>query len=468
MAKLNDLEDVSISNPKVGDVVKYTATGWVNGADAVSGGTGGNPCGDLDGYPHKDKKETITEPWTWEVNDTCGVIVENQDGVNNLDEYARVCPGRVEIGNVNGRAELKTFDGGSTRLSAFENQLSFYDTNNQEGVTLSELVACCDGGSSGGGGTSASAFDPVAVNFPNAGVFTYQHSGRATTVDPDGTGDPDWTSTDLYNVFDRDSNSQTVDMPAGANAAVMLCAYGVTIGPWSGRKSSGTGYCNVGYNFALTSNKPNLITSPGALAASVKVYGDILGWDDGASSIAGGDETLRRKRTPSNSSSGIKMIRVYFEESTTDSPTRIIIKPDATINRIRGCEASIGSGRVLILPYHDDGTNWRPTAFLTEEDFEDDGVVEKELAERMESDDLKARMNYMSNAIRETLDYDEQLDPTGIPILEQALKDIFGLKREQINDVEYYQNRLDTIRALVMPYVGFLFGFEVNNTTRSF
>ena len=50
MANLNDLDDVTISNPKVGEVVKYTATGWQNAADATGSPVGGNPCGDMDGY----------------------------------------------------------------------------------------------------------------------------------------------------------------------------------------------------------------------------------------------------------------------------------------------------------------------------------------------------------------------------------------------------------------------------------
>ena len=156
MAKFEDLEDVTIGNPKAGDVVKYTATGWVNGADATGTPPGGNACGSLDGNFRPDKSTTITEPWTWEVGDAkCGVIVEHSDGVNNLDEFSRLCPGRVEVGNKNGRGELKTFDGGNTRLSAFDSQLSFYDMNNPSGVTLSELVACCDT-DAGGGGTISS------------------------------------------------------------------------------------------------------------------------------------------------------------------------------------------------------------------------------------------------------------------------------------------------------------------------
>ena len=184
MANLNDLDDVTISNPKFGDVVKFTATGWTNASDATSGGNGGNPCGDLDGYPKNDSEETITKSWTWSIRDTeYGVKVEHQAGVNNLNEYSALYPGRVVVGNTNGSGELKTFDGGNTRLSALGNQLSFYDVNNPDGVTLAELVACCDtGGDTGGGGGSVSGTSTnsaILVNFPNAGVFTNEQGTRA-------------------------------------------------------------------------------------------------------------------------------------------------------------------------------------------------------------------------------------------------------------------------------------------------
>ena len=123
----------------------------------------------------------------------------------------------------------------------------------------------------------------------------------------------------------------------------------------------------------------------------------------------------------------------------------------------------------MIIPYHDEpGVNWRPRIDLPEFEEFDDGAPEPAFDEAMESRELKNRMNYMSNAIRETLDYDQNLDPNGVPILEQALKDIFGIKQEQVNDFDYYTNRLNTISELVMPYVGFQFGFEVNNTRISF
>ena len=96
MAKLNDLEDVTISNPKAGDVVKYTATGWTNAADATGSAPGGNPCGNLDDYTHKDKPATITEPWTWETDDKCGVIVKTKMvSTNSMNMH--VCPGQLKL-----------------------------------------------------------------------------------------------------------------------------------------------------------------------------------------------------------------------------------------------------------------------------------------------------------------------------------------------------------------------------------
>ena len=62
MAKLNDLEDVTISNPKVGDVVKYSATGWVNGADATGTPTGVTPVGTLMASLKMTAKKPLPKP----------------------------------------------------------------------------------------------------------------------------------------------------------------------------------------------------------------------------------------------------------------------------------------------------------------------------------------------------------------------------------------------------------------------
>ena len=470
MANLNDLDDVTISNPKVGDVVKYTAQGWQNGADATGGSTGGNPCGSMDDFTQTDVAQTITEPWTWSIEDAeFGVKVEHQSGVNNLDEYSALYPGRVVVGNKNGSAELKTFDGGNTRLTALNDQLSFYDINNPDGVTLAELVACCDTDESVGGSSTNSA---ILVNFPNAGVYINEQGTRAQsawTPTDTGTLDPRWSNESFYDVFDASANAQTVDMPAGTNAAVILLTYPVTITSTSQVADYTQGYANVTYNAELSDNKGSLAIGPGALAAPVKLRTEIVGWND-AGGIGGGDADLQTRRTPGASANGAKVVRTSFTQSTVDSPTRITIRPRCTINRTRACKTVIGSGRIIVLPYYNDGTGFQPSTFaINDEDlFEDDGGVEIAFEQATESHDLKQRMNYMTNAIRETLDYDDNLDPLGAPILNQALKDIFGLKQEQVDDFDFYHNRLDTITALVIPYVGFKFGFETVNTKLSF
>ena len=483
MAKLNDLDDVTIDNPKVGDVVKYTASGWQNGADSTSGGVGGNPCGNLDGYPQSDSEETITDTWTWEVGDgKCGVVVEHQDGVNNLGEGAKLCPGRVEAYNKNGKIEMKTFDSGNSRINAFDNQLSFQDVNNPTGVTLAELVACCDGssggGSGGGGGGSTTinvASKPIMVNFPTAGVATKEVGSRALsawtpTEDNSGeTFDPRWYTRDFYDIFDAANNGVTVELPEGSNAAVIFCFYPVTITSTSLNPNYTQGYANVTLNYQMTDNKGSLTTSPGPLAAPVKLRTEIVGWSD-AQNIGGGNATLQDKRTPALSNNGSKAIRVSYELSTPDSPTRLVINPLATINRARSSKVIVGSGRVVVLPYYDNGSDPFASVFNTdpEDIFLDDGGLDKAFEQAQDSHDLKEIMNYYTNAIRETLDYDENLAEEGKPILTQALKDIFGLKQEQVDDLDYYYNRLATIKTLVLPYVGFKFGFETENTTLSF
>jgi hypothetical protein len=219
----------------------------------------------------------------------------------------------------------------------------------------------------------------------------------------------------------------------------------------------------------MTDNKGSLTSSPGALAAPIKLRTEIVGWND-AQLIGGGDANLQSKRTPALSGNGSKAVRLSYTLSTPDSPTRLTINPLATINRARGAKVIVGSGRLVVLPYYDDGSDPFASVFSTdpEDIFIDDGGLDKAFEQASDSHDLKQIMNYYTNAIRETLDYDENLDPAGIPILTQALKDIFGLKQEQVDDLDYYYNRLDTIKTLVLPYVGFRFGFETEATTLSF
>ena len=44
-------------------------------------------------------------------------------------------------------------------------------------------------------------------------------------------------------------------MPEGSNAAVIMFYYSANIAPWEGKKTTGTGYANIGYNMEVTSNK---------------------------------------------------------------------------------------------------------------------------------------------------------------------------------------------------------------------
>ena len=146
MAKLNDLEDVTISNPKAGDVVKYTSTGWVNGADVTGTPPGGNPCGDMDGIPNTGSEETITEKWTWE-NAGCPSI-EVKDTEAGHSSY--ICPNKFQVqgDNVTGVLGL---DSGDIRMVASGGKLKFTDSEVTTPVTLAELVACCDDGGGGEG-----------------------------------------------------------------------------------------------------------------------------------------------------------------------------------------------------------------------------------------------------------------------------------------------------------------------------
>ena len=477
MAKLNDLEDVTISNPKAGDVVKYTATGWTNAADATGSAPGGNPCGNLDDYTHKDKPATITEPWTWSIEDGESVRVEHQDGVNQLDEYTDIYPGRIVVGNKNGRGELKTFDGGNTRLSAFSDQLSFYDVNNPDGVTLSELVACCDGGSggssTGGAGTNAAQM----INFPNGGVFSYEAGRQIKTAwDPSISSNPFdsvWNDTALFDVFDKEANAQVVTMPPGTNSAVLFFTYSLTLSPTSLVTTEiKDAHANAAYNMEISDNKGSVTLAPGPLAVSVRARTEIIPWEQ-ASQIGDGSLDDIRRRSPGQSTSGSKAIRIYFTESTEANPTRITLKPSCNILRVRRCLLTVGSGRVVCIPFKDDGNNFTPTQFaLSGEDYDefmqDDGGLDIAFEQAIESQELKRELNYYVTSISETLNYDTGLDPAGVPVLQGALTDLFDLKRDTTTDFEYYYNRLNTIRQLVAPYVAFQFGFETVNTVRSF
>ena len=142
MANLNDLDDVTISNPKVGDVVKYTANGWQNGADAGGEGVNGNPCGNLDNYTRDDESEVITEPWTWNVDSNEGIDVNSPDG------SANILGNKVSVGTSGSSVSLEATSQGHSLIKAMR-QLKFQDVEVPDGISLAQLIAL--GGNSGGG-----------------------------------------------------------------------------------------------------------------------------------------------------------------------------------------------------------------------------------------------------------------------------------------------------------------------------
>ena len=354
----------------------------------------------------------------------------------------------------------------------------FMTVTTQDGVTLSELVACCDGGSggtsaSGGAGTNAVQM----INFPNAGVFSYEAGRQIKTAwDPtisDEAYDSQWNDTELFDIFDKEANAQVVTMPPGTNSAVLWFSYGLTLSPTSLVTTEiRDAHANAAYNMEIIDNKSSVTLAPGLLAVSVRARTEIIPWEQ-ASQIGDGSLEDIRRRAPGQSTSGSKAIRIYFTESTEASPTRITLKPSCNVLRVRRSRLTIGSGRVVCIPFKDDGNNFTPQLFALEsEDYDevmqDDGGLDKGFEQLVESQELKREMNYYVTSISETLNYDTGLDPDGIPVLQGALTDLFDLKRDTTTDFEYYYNRLETIRQLVGPYVAFQFGFETVNPLRSF
>ena len=244
MAQLNDLEDVTISNPKVGDVVKYTATGWQNGADATGTPPGGNPCGELDDFLRRDIDEEITGTYTWTGEDGVSkIIVESPTETTQLTGGSVILTDRAT--GESGRLVI-TNDTNDTLLRSNQ-QLYFKDSTLTSPVSLAELVACCDDGDDGGGDTgSVAGFAPIMHDFNidlAAGqALAAQNKGSVDSVfygwdkKPDGTTDDvgkglrvtypiSWAqkssgSGGIQSVMV--SEEKQIAMPAGATGAILM------------------------------------------------------------------------------------------------------------------------------------------------------------------------------------------------------------------------------------------------------
>lgn len=180
MAKLNDLEDVTIDNPRVGDVVKYTATGWVNGADATGTPPGGNACGGNDDFLRRNIDEEITGTFTWQGEDgESKVIVESPTETTQLTGGSIIFTdkdsgesGRIQITNADNDLILRS-----------NNTLQFSDSSTTEPVSLAELVACCDGGGSGSGVSRIVAGTNVNISpVTGTGVVTVNATATPTVA----------------------------------------------------------------------------------------------------------------------------------------------------------------------------------------------------------------------------------------------------------------------------------------------
>lgn len=208
MAKLNDLEDVTISNPKVGDVVKYTATGWQNGEDAGGDGVNGNPCGTLDHYTRDDREETITEPWDWELDsdDEClHITTPTQKGF--------YCANRVNVSNKIASVAMRAMDNGDGRLKS-ANKLMFEDAQVPNGVSLAELVA---GMSSGGGA------DDTAENTVFSVGFSFNGKNEQWTQSIDSWKNfPNISSQDQRNLNYKTSDPVSITLPEWATGCALI------------------------------------------------------------------------------------------------------------------------------------------------------------------------------------------------------------------------------------------------------
>lgn len=347
MANLNDLDDVTISDPKVGDVVKYTASGWQNGADATGTPAGGNPCGNLDGYTQSDKEETITEPWTWENAECPAITVKSTEGIDAGDS-AEICPNafivRSDTG-LEGRLKSRGVDG-EIELRVNGGQLYFRDDVVSPPVRLAELVA-------GGTGGASETFKPIVMQFEvdealsdKTGTADWQlvNSQRATF-----SYKSDWATNfpngRAFNVLT--ATPRQVAMPPGANGAIVLYQNIVELGvsgdpnlnPLGSQRalciSHRLGISNATFPISDITGDPNYIKTGFGIA-----HKDII-------SIPGSSQSVVDNYRSTKSFNKYDLINFPSNAVLTFEPRVDILKGG------RG-EFTTNAGRVLIFPFYSD------------------------------------------------------------------------------------------------------------------
>ena len=168
-------------------------------------------------------------------------------------------------------------------------------------------------------------------------------------------------------------------------------------------------------------------------------------------------------------------MRIFFPESTEANPTVLTFSIKASIARMKNATATFGTGKLMVIPYKNDGldpfSTFNINAFAgagyDPDDFVDDGGIDEDAFEQEVSKELKEIMNYYTNAIHEALDFDPDVngDTAKELILNTAMDDIFAMKKSNETDLNYYFNELERIKGNVAPYVSFRFGFEQRTRT---
>ena len=339
-------------------------------------------------------------------------------------------------------------------------------------------------------GSSGSARS-FMVNFPTDPGFVYDAAdGRHNIASPSNsiTGNFKQT-TELYDIF-KDVTPITMTMPPGTDSAVITFTYSGRLRSSAsiGSNTGVVGYANISSQLNIASNKGTADFSPGSVfSVPLRMYGPIMPYNQYTSI----DASVRDSRAPSQLMYAAKSMRVYFPESTFESPTILTFSLFSQVHRMRHSTVAVSTGRVAVHPYKNDTlddfgramVDAVVTASSDEDGLIDDNGVDLPFIEETSSRTLKDRMLSIIQAIDETLRYDGQFDTefppttdTGVPggtgtngnmtpreLLQKNAEDVMVLKRNQSYDYTQMETELDAIVNQATPYVAFKFDWQVNS-----
>ena len=341
MANLNDLDDVTISDPKVGDVVKYTAQGWANAADSTGTPPGGNPCGSMDGVLYEDSAATITQPWVWKDAGCPSITVEESTG-----DKAEICANAFIVRDTTGKEGRLKSRGtdGQIELRVNGGELYFRDDVVRPPVRLAELVAS----------TATTSFSPIVIDLKiDVAACNTANSVSNTITDTSFTiaYDSSFTSS-----FESEGGraygamtgvTETVTMPAGANGAVIFLQnkveYSVPGAPGLQATGSNRALCSSHRLNVVNASFPNDPMLPGITKAGYGVAHKSVLYVPGNL-----DSQLLNYR---NTTSVAKYDVISFSNNASVSFTHRMDIPRGG----RG-QFTTGAGRLVILPFYSDSS----------------------------------------------------------------------------------------------------------------